>query len=113
MLKGTTILLHKFTYTEWNAFGEASQPIEEVTVIEDCLVAPSTAQDMEESMNLFGKRATYVLALPKGNADNFTNNEVEWLGHRFKVVGTPIEGVEANVPTRWHRKVYLEELNVK
>ena len=46
-----------------------------------------------------------MLGLPKGDSHVWEDTEVEFFGKKFKTFGSTIEGIEANIPTPWHKKV--------
>lgn len=58
------------------------------------------------------KVMTYTLAVPKGDLHDWTNKKVEFFGKKFRTVGKEIQGIEANIPLCWHKKISLEELLV-
>lgn len=76
--------------------------------VDNVLVAPSSTDDVATSVSLWGKQAHYTLGIPKGDAHVWTDQFVEFFGARWRVIGWPIEGIEANVPTAWHKKVMVE-----
>lgn len=89
---------------------EFNAPIrEEVsTIIENVLVAPTSSDDVISAQSLYGKKAVYTLAIPKGDTHNWIDAEVEFFGQRFKTFGYPLEGIEANIPLDWNKKVMVE-----
>ena len=63
--------------------------------------------------SLFG--IDYMLAIPKGDAHDWTDKRVEWTdayGRTVRCVtfGFPITGVEALVPGPWHMKVRCQRI---
>lgn len=105
-MKGITVTLYAETPGEPNAFGEetfTTTPIE----VDNVLVAPATTQEILDSVNLYGKKAVYTLGIPKGDANDWTDKTVEFFGERWQTFGIPEEGIEALVPTAWHKKVQV------
>lgn len=81
---------------------------EEAVVVDDVLVAPSTTDDIVTSTDLVGKKAIYTLGIPKGDTHEWENAKIEFFGKTWKSFGFVIEGIESNVPLRWHKKVMVE-----
>lgn len=78
------------------------------TEVNNVLVAPTTSDDVISSTDLEGKKLLYTLGIPKGDSHDWTNCKVRFFGKTFKSYGDVIEGIEANVPTMWHKKVLVE-----
>lgn len=107
MIHGMTVTLWNKTQTGSNAFGEpvytwASKEVENV------LVSTPSAQEVTDTLNLTGRKIEYILGIPKGNTDEWENQIVEFFGHKFLTFGIPEQGIEANIPLAWHKKVRVE-----
>lgn len=76
--------------------------------VHDVLVSPVSAEDMTWATNLSGRKAAYTLAIPKGDTHAWTGQAVEFFGQRWRVVGVPLQGIEALIPLRWNKKVTVE-----
>ena len=76
--------------------------------VRDVLIGLPDSTDITNAINIEGKKAVYVLGLPKGDEHIWENRTVEFFGKKFKTVGFVIEGIEENVPTRWHKKIKVE-----
>lgn len=78
-----------------------------IEVIENVLVGEPASSD-----SAIGncKIMTYTLAVPKGDLHEWINKKVEFFGKKFRTVGKEIQGIEANIPLCWHKKISLEEL---
>ena len=50
----------------------------------------------------------YMLGIPKGDTHNWEDTIVEFWGGRYRTFGMTIQGIEANIPTPWHKKVRVE-----
>ena len=106
-LKGITIKLYENTQTGVDGFGK---PIytETPVRVENVLVAPASADDVENNTNLSGKKAVYSLAIPKGDEHVWEDKIVEFFGKKWRTVGIPLEGIEELIPLDWHKKVTVE-----
>lgn len=109
-IKGMTVTLLQKQQTGTDEFGAALYEWSEVQV-DDVLVSPaiSGGEDVIGALQLYGKRAEYVLAIPKGDAHDWTDTFVEFFGRRWRTFGIPTEGIEANIPLRWNKKVLVEK----
>lgn len=107
MLKGITITyFDKVQKGEDDFGGPIYEPIE--IEVEDVLVAPVSTQDVIDNLSLYGVKAVYQLAIPKGNQLDWENRIVEFFGNKWKTVGIPQEGIEDLIPLRWNKKVLVE-----
>ena len=53
----------------------------------------------------------YTLGIPKGDTNDWTDTEVilpEPFAGRYRTIGYPTAGIEANIPLRWNKKVKVE-----
>ena len=76
--------------------------------IDNVIVAPATTEDVTSQMSVTGKRISYTLGIPKGDAHDWENKEVRFFGKRWKTVGIPLEGIESMIPLEWNKKVMVE-----
>lgn len=107
MIQGITVTLINEVETGVDAF---NVPIyEEVeTEVANVLVAPSTTDEVANSLNLYGKMAVYTIALPKGDTNYWQNQKVRFFGETWRVFGYPQTGIEANIPLSWNTKWMVE-----
>lgn len=77
-------------------------------IVDNVLIAPSTSDEVTSTLNLTGRKAEYTLAIPKGDTNEWENQEVDFWGHRWKVIGIPLEGIENLIPLQWNKKVMVE-----
>lgn len=107
MIKGITIALLERTQTGVDGF---NRPIYEhkKKYVKNVLVAPATSEDITTSIDLTGKRAEYIIAIPKGDNNDWRDRIVEFFGCQWKTFGFPIEGIEENIPLDWNKKVMVE-----
>lgn len=106
-MKGTTIQIVKTTQTGTDAFG-APIYAEELVDVPDVLVGSPTTDDVTSTLSLYGKKIEYVLGIPKGDTNDWEDAEVIIWGNRFRTIGYPITGEQANIPLRWGKNVRVE-----
>lgn len=107
MIQGMPITLWNKTQTGVDGFGNPVYTWESKTV-DNVLVGQPTAEERINELNLTGRMIAYTLGIPKGNEDDWENQIVEFFGHRFRTFGIPEQGIEANIPLSWHKKVKCE-----
>lgn len=107
MLEGMTVILYEKTKIGEDEF---SSPIYEETPVEveNVLVSPSSSTDIVDSLNLYGKKAVYTLAIPKGDDHIWEDRMVEFFGKKWRTFGFPTEGMEHLIPLCWNKKVMVE-----
>ena len=103
-MRGVTVTLYEKTQTGVDGLNNPVYSVSPVQV-ENVLVGEPTTDDITSSISLYGKQLRYMLGLPKGDAHVWTDTEVEIFGERFRTFGDTIQGIEANIPTPWHKKV--------
>lgn len=117
MIKGETVILYERRQTGVDPF---KRPVyeETPTEVEDVLIAPASvnantsfSRDVYSDTDLSSKQIEYLLAIPKGDTHDWTDRTVEFWGQKFRTVGMPIQGIEANIPLRWNKKVKVERYN--
>ena len=107
-MKTTTVKLVTTPVIGTDPFGA---PIygDEVTVdVPGVLVGTPTADDVVSSTQLYGKKVTYVLGIPKGDAHNWVDATVYIWGEPYKTFGFPTTGEPENIPLRWGQNVKVE-----
>lgn len=105
-IKGITVILYSVEKTGEDGFGD---PIYEETVIavDNVLVSPSSSEEILDTVNLYGKKPIYTLAIPKGDDHDWENRKVTFFGKDWRVFGAVQQGIEANIPLDWNRKVMV------
>ena len=78
------------------------------TDIENVLVAPAGSEGIVNTTDLNGKKLMYTLAIPKTDTHEWTDAKVRFWGRTFRTVGCPQQGIEANIPLDWNKKVTVE-----
>lgn len=109
-MKGIKVLLVEKTQT---GMDDLNRPIYEDSYIEvdNVLVGEPTSDEITNTMALYGKMAKYTLAIPKGDTNEWTDTEVILpypFEGKYKTIGYPTAGIEANIPLFWNKKVTVE-----
>lgn len=107
LIKGITITLFEKVKTGTDKLNHSTYDIKPIQV-SNVLVAPTNASDIPTTTEADRRKATYQLAIPKGDTHDWNNVDVEFLGHKWHTVGLPIEGIESNIPLDWNKKVTVE-----
>lgn len=105
--QGITVTLYEETRIGEDAFNQAifkDTPVE----VENVLVTPSSQSEILDSVNLYGKKAVYTLAIPKGDTHDWEDRRVDFFGERWRVFGIPSEGIDGLIPLDWNKKVTVE-----
>lgn len=107
MIKGIPVILKDKRQSGKDPFGA---PIYETVdeVVENVLVAPASSDDIVSAVDLTGKKAVYTLAIPKGDTHDWKDRIVEFFGKKWRTFGIPLEGIDANIPLDWNKKVMVE-----
>ena len=106
-MKGTTVQLVVGTVTEYDPMGNPVET-EELVDIPDVLVGQPSTDDITSTIQLYGKRIDYVLGIPKGDDHNWTDTSVYIKGEKFRTIGYPMTGEQANIPLRWGKNVKVQ-----
>ena len=107
LIRGRTVCLYQTVQTGLDPF---DTPIcEEVPVeVDNVLISPADASDVVTDLQLYGKRAEYILSIPKGDTHDWTDKRVEFFGHSWRTFGIPQEWQEELLPLDWNKKVKVE-----
>jgi hypothetical protein len=106
-MKGMTIQLVKQTIVGYDEF-KAPIYSEELVDVEDCLVGQPSADDITNTLALYGKKIEYTVGIPKGDTNDWTDAIVVIWGERYRTVGYPQTGIQANIPLRWGQNIKVE-----
>ena len=106
-MKGTTIQLVVKTLTSYDDFG-APIYTEELVDVPDVLVGSPSTNDVDTTLSLYGKHIAFVLGIPKGDDHDWVDVEVIIWGQRYRTIGYPETGEQANIPLRWGQNVRVE-----
>ena len=107
MIKGISITLYEKTQTGTD---DLNSPIFTETPVEvdNVLVSPASADDVVESVRLYGKSIKLNIYIPKGDTHTWTDRIVEIRGERYRTIGIPKEWIEENVPLSWNKTIGVE-----
>ena len=106
-MTGATVVLHVRTQTGVDSF---NAPIfsETTESVDNVLIGQPTTEEIDSTLSLYGKKIEYMLGIPKGDVHDWEDTIVEFWGQRYRTFGMTIQGIEANIPTPWHKKVRVE-----
>lgn len=106
-MKGVSVILHIKTQTGVDAF---NNPVyaDSTETVENVLIGQPTTEEIDSTISLYGKKIDYMLGIPKGDTHNWEDTIVEFWGGRYRTFGMTIQGIEANIPTQWSKKVRVE-----
>lgn len=97
---GTKVILKVKNQTGTDAFG-APIYTETSEEVDGVLIGSPSSDDFE----IYGKSVAYVLGIPKGDTHIWKDAEVEFFGDKFRTLGLPEKGIDANIPLRWNQNV--------
>lgn len=107
-MRGITVTLYDRTQTGVDAL---NHPVytEEAVNVDNVLVAPAASAEVLEPYNLDGRRGEYIMAIPKGDAHEWTaGKKVGFFGAEWRIIELPEEGIEWLIPLGWNKKVRVE-----
>ncbi len=106
-MTGVTVVLHVRTQSGVDSF---NAPIfsETTETVDNVLIGQPTTEEIDSTLSLYGKKIEYMLGIPKGDEHDWEDTIVEFWGKRYRTFGMTIQGIEANIPTPWHKKVRVE-----
>lgn len=103
-IKTTSVILFTRTKTGEDAFKRPVYEDQQVTV-DGVLVGEPSTEEINEVTQVHGKRLAYVIALPKGDGHDWVDKDVIVFGKKYRTIGEPTQGIEANIPLDWNKKV--------
>ena len=110
MIHGISIQLVKKTLKETDPLGNPIYTEENITV-DDVLVGEPASNEVLDTLQVYGKRLAYTLAIPKGDTNDWVDTDVilpaPFTG-RYRTIGYPTTGIEENIPLKWNSKVKVE-----
>lgn len=107
LIKGINVILVEITEIGKDPFG---QPIydEIETLVENVLVSPSSTTEILDSHDLYGKKAVYTLAIPKGDDHDWEDRKIKFFDQVWHSFGFVTQGIDENIPLSWNKKVMVE-----
>ena len=106
-MKTITVQLIKKIREGTDPFGAPIES-EEVIDVPGCLVGQPTSDDISQTLEMYGKVISYIIGVPKGDENEWTDTEVIIWGERFRTVGFPQSGIQENIPLNWGKNVKVE-----
>lgn len=110
MIQGIKIKLLQKTISGYDWSNQPEYTTEWVEV-DDVLVGEPSTDDVTSTLELYGKKVNYLLAIPKGDSHDWENTQVELpapFSGIYNTIGAPTAGIESNIPLRWNKKVKIE-----
>lgn len=107
MITGITVKLHVRQKTGEDEFG-APVYTDAVVDVDNVLVAPVSSVANINNTSLYGKTATYQLAIPKGDTHTWEDTTVEFFNQKWHTFGFEYAGIDENIPGPWNAKVQVE-----
>jgi len=104
---GITITLYKRTKSGTDAFNRPTYT-EAAVQVNNVLIGEPSTQDVTDEMNLSGKKLEYILGIPKGDTNEWTDTKVSFFGKTFRTFGEVTQGIEDLIPLAWNKKVKVE-----
>lgn len=75
--------------------------------VANVLVGEPTAEEVTNSLNIYGKSVKYTLGIPKGDTNKWEGDVIIW-GDRYRIIDGPTQGIEDMIPLEWNKKVHVE-----
>ena len=107
MIKGIPVVLYERTEIGRDEFDHPVYEEHPVTV-ENVLVAPASTTEILDAVHLYGKKAVYNIAIPKGDEHEWKDCRVDFFGQHWRVISFPQQGIEENIPLDWNQKWMVE-----
>lgn len=106
-MKTITVQLAVKTQSGVDPFG-APIETEELVDVPGCLVGQPSADDIVQTMEMYGKKIAYVVGVPKGDTNKWEDTDVVIWGERFRTIGFAETGIQGNIPLYWGKNVKVE-----
>lgn len=76
--------------------------------VSNVLIGQPSSTDIASNESIYGKKAVYKLAIPKGDTHEWQDSIVEFYGNKWRVFTIPTEGKETTLPLYWNKQVMVE-----
>lgn len=107
-MKGIDVTLYERTKTGVDDFGNDEYEEKRVTV-KNVLVGLPTDTEILTAQSMYGKKAVYTLAIPKGDMHDWSaGTRVDFFGDSWRTIGKPTQTIDELTPTAWNKKVKVE-----
>lgn len=106
-VQGTTVVLYERRITGEDEFHAPVCEYDQVTV-DNVLVCPVDASDVETDLQIYGKRAEYALCIPKDDTHQWEDAKVAFFGQTWRTFGFAQEWIQENVPGPWNKRIKVE-----
>ena len=106
-MKTVTVQLVVKTSGGTDPFG-ASIETETIVDVPGCLVGQPSTDEISQTLEMYGKQIAYVVGVPKGDTNTWTDTDVIIWGERFHTIGYPETGIQENIPLKWGKNVKVE-----
>ena len=110
MIKGVTVTLITRAQTGTDSIGNAVYS-EKQEQVENVLIGSPSTQEILDTNQLYGRKLSYVLAIPKGDVHDWVNQKVVFFGQTFRTIGEPAQGIDEMIPLQWNKKVMVERVD--
>lgn len=107
LIKGIDVVLYEKEKIGTDKFNRSIYKENEI-VVENVLVYPVSNDEIVNELSLTGKKASYVLCIPKGDTYNWLNSKVKFFDKEFLTFGFYTEYIEDNIPLKWNKKIYCD-----
>lgn len=104
MIKGITVILLEKTAVGVDKYNKPVYSYARIP-IDNVLVAPASADEQKEALEMYNRKAVYTLGIPKGDTHTWEGQKVEFWGKTYEVVGIPLSGIDDLIPLEWNTKV--------
>lgn len=104
-IKGIEVKLYSKVQTGTDGFGTPVYDESAFTIIDNVLVSPTSSEEILDNLNLYGKKAVYTLAIPKGDTNDWRDRKIEFFDEIWRSFGIPQEGIGNLIPLKWNKKV--------
>lgn len=112
-MKTVSVTLTVKTQTGTDALGEPLYT-ETTESVDGVLIGEPTSEEINNAITMYGKKASFTLAIPKGDTHTWEDTTVTLpaqFGGTYRTIGTPKMGIEENIPLKWNKKVVVEKIN--
>lgn len=106
-MTGVPVVLHVKEQSGVDSFNNPTYT-DSTEIVDNVLIGQPTTEEIDSTLSLYGKKIEYMLGIPKGDTHVWEDTVVEFWGGRYHTFGMTIQGIEANIPTPWHKKVRVE-----